>query len=592
MPDGQGQVSNLSLGALERIEVLRGPFSALYGNASGGVLQAFTARGADSPGLRAGLALGGDGTWRASANARGLAGTLDYNVDALRFRTDGYRAHGRAERDVFQAMLRWPLGRGEVSLLANGLSSPLAQDPLGLTDAQWRADPRQAAAAALQFDTRKSLRHRMLGLDLDWPVGDAQHWRLLAYGGNRDVLQFLAVPASAQANPLSGGGVVDLGSRFSGAEARWQGERDWAGGPLTATLGLAADQQVQHRLGFENFVGARTGVIGALRRDQRDTVSDLDAYAQLDWRPVPRLGLLVGARATRVRFRSDDAFVTAGNPDDGGRRDFAATMPVAGLDWSASAHTSLYAAYGQGFETPTFDELAYRADGGAGLDFALAPSSTRSLELGLRSRATTRLQWQATAFRAGTADELVVATNAGGRSAFQNAGRARRQGAQRSLDARAGAHWRLQGAATWLDARFEDAFRTCAGSPCPRPTISVAAGTPLPGLARMQAFASATWTGARDWTVTTSAQAVSSIPVANTSTLRAPGQAQFDVEVGKAWRPAGARGGTLATTLRVGNLFDRQAVGSVIVNEASGRFFEPAPGRTLLLVLDWRLAAR
>jgi hypothetical protein len=152
----------------------------------------------------------------------------------------------------------------------------------------------------------------MLGLGLDWPVGDAQHWRLLAYGGNRDVLQFLAVPASAQANPLSGGGVVDLGSRFSGAEARWQGERDWAGGPLTATLGLAADQQVQHRLGFENFVGARTGVIGALRRDQRDTVSDLDAYAQLDWRPLPRLGLLVGAWATsggrrkwRTRYNSE-----------------------------------------------------------------------------------------------------------------------------------------------------------------------------------------------------------------------------------------------------------------------------------------------
>src|SRR5204863_1963465 len=38
MPDGQGQASTFALGSAERIEVLRGPFSALYGNASGGVI--------------------------------------------------------------------------------------------------------------------------------------------------------------------------------------------------------------------------------------------------------------------------------------------------------------------------------------------------------------------------------------------------------------------------------------------------------------------------------------------------------------------------------------------------------------------------
>ena len=41
MPDGQGQTNNIDIASLERVEVLRGPYSALYGNASGGVINAY-----------------------------------------------------------------------------------------------------------------------------------------------------------------------------------------------------------------------------------------------------------------------------------------------------------------------------------------------------------------------------------------------------------------------------------------------------------------------------------------------------------------------------------------------------------------------
>jgi len=587
MPDGQGQVSNLDLGALERIEVLRGPFSTLYGNAAGGVLQAFTARGADAPGVRATAAFGADETRRLSANLRGLARGTDYNVQASSLRTDGYREHGRAGRELFNAMLRWTVGGdGELALLVNGLSSPLAQDPLGLSDAQWRADPRQASPAALQFDTRKSLQHRMLGMDLRFGEG-AQEWRLLGYGGTRDVLQFLAVPLAAQGNPLSGGGVVDLDSRFAGIEARWHWHGLLSGAPLDATVGLTADRQWQHRLGYENFVGDALGVRGRLRRDQHDVVDDLDGYAQLEWRPAPRLGLLAGLRSTRVHFASGDDYIAPGNPDDSGRRAFSAISPVAGLDWQAGGRVSAYVSYGHGFETPTFDELAYRPDGSAGLNLALDPSRTRSIEAGLRSRGDASLHWQATAFRADTDDELVVATNAGGRSAFQNAGAARRQGLELSLDGAHGAHWSWQAAATLLDARYRDAFLTCAGSPCPAPTVRVAAGTVLPGVPRTQGFVATTWQGEDGWTATVSAQVASSVHAANTSAASAPGYGTLDFELGHRWRLGrGDAGPGLATTLRLANAFDRHAVGSVIVNEANGRFFEPAPGRTLLFVAE------
>ena len=586
MPDGQGQASNLDLGGLDRIEVLRGPFSALYGNAAGGVLQTFSARGAEDPGLRSGIAAGGDGLLRLSSNLRGARGQLDYNLDAMHFRTDGYREHGAAQRDLFNAKLEWkPGGRVGIGVLVNALSAPTAGDPLGLTSAQWRADPRQAAPAALAFDTRKSLQHRMLGIDVRLGSGSDSdnQLRLMAYGGSRDVLQFLAVPTAAQTNPLSGGGVVDLASRFAGTEVRWTAHGHVAGGPFDAVLGLAADRQRQHRRGYENFLGTIQGVRGALRRDQRDAVGDVDQYAQIDWRPQPRLGVLLGVRHGVVRFDSDDNFIVPGNPDDSGQRQFAATTPVAGLNWRLRGGGTLYLSAGRGFETPTFDELAYRADGSAGLNFLLRAADSRSVEIGARAAVQARVQWQAAMFRADTDAELVVATNAGGRSAFQNAGRARRQGFEFTAHAPLARRWTGRLAWTWLDARFRDSFLTCGAGPCRAPVQPVAAGTPLPGLPRSQLFTSLEWQGARGLAAVLSVQAVGAVPVANAGAVRAPGYAVFDLELSCVSR----RPGLPSASLRLGNLLDRHYVGSVIVNEANGRYFEPAPGRGLMLALDW-----
>ena len=51
MPDGQGQTGSFMLFSTRRIEVLRGPFSALYGNAAGGVISVFSENGALPPTL-------------------------------------------------------------------------------------------------------------------------------------------------------------------------------------------------------------------------------------------------------------------------------------------------------------------------------------------------------------------------------------------------------------------------------------------------------------------------------------------------------------------------------------------------------------
>jgi iron complex outermembrane receptor protein len=581
MPDGQGQVSNFNLASLGRIEVLRGPFSALYGNAAGGVVHAFTADGADDPGWRLGLAAGADALQRETIDWRGASDALDHLLDATRLRTDGYREHGAAARDAFNLKLRYaPTTRSKLTLVANGLDSPEAQDPLGLTAAQVEEDPRQAAPAALLFDTRKALRHQQLGLVFEQETG-AGDWRLQVHGGRRRVLQFLSVPAAAQANPLSGGGVVDLDSGFSGVDMRWSRSL----GTLTLVLGATSERQDQHRLGFENFEGSQLGVRGRLRRDQDDFVGNTDLYAQASWQVREGSLLMAGLRRSRVWFRSDDDYVDAQNPDDSGSAHFSASTPVFGASQDLGAHWTAYASHGRGFETPTFDELGYRPDGSAGLNFDLRPARTRSTEAGVRARYAHGLAVDFTVFRADTRDELAVASNAGGRSTYRNIGRARRQGVEAFATWPIAHAWRGSLSATWMQASYRDAFLACAGSPCPAPTVPVAAGAEVPGVPRAWWSLGADYDAGGRWQARVELRHVGSVPVDNARALHADAYTVAGLEA--AWRLPALRAGS-RLFLRVDNLFDRRYVGSVIVNEANGRFFEPAPGRAWVAGADLR----
>ena len=206
-PDGQGQVSQFNLDSASRVEILRGPFSALYGNSSGGVIQLFTATGNGPLQLRSGVAYGSFDNFRASLNALGSVGPLGYNLDYSHFQVDGFREHSAAKNESFNGKLNYSFNESNrLALIANVVSRPDAQDPLGLTPAEFAADPESTDSAATRFNTRKSLQQQQGGLIYDFDINDSQSVRVLGYFGHRIVQQFLSIPASTQGSPTSAGG--------------------------------------------------------------------------------------------------------------------------------------------------------------------------------------------------------------------------------------------------------------------------------------------------------------------------------------------------------------------------------------------------
>ena len=312
MPDGQGQLSHFNLAAGDRIEVMRGPFSALYGNSSGGVLQLWSADGEEPDQWRVAASAGSNASHALSARLLGKQGALGYNLAASTFETDGYRGHSAARRDSANAKLTFDLGdERRLDFIFNYLDLPDADDPLGLTLDQVRADPRQASPVAA------AVRHAQVGApdpgrrDLPAAAGRAQTLRVMGYGGQRGVEQFLSLPAAAQANPLNSGGVIDLDNDYGGFDARWTWQGEIATHPFEVTVGANMDRQRQHRRGYENFVGGTLGVKGAQRRDERNQVENFDQFAQAWWKFSDRWALLAGVRHSEVRFRSDDHYITA-----------------------------------------------------------------------------------------------------------------------------------------------------------------------------------------------------------------------------------------------------------------------------------------
>ena len=594
MPDGQGQFSQFDLGSADHIEVLRGPFSALYGNSSGGVIAVFTEDA--KPGYMVGgtAQYGTFNTQRYAVKTEGDDGVVNYVVDAAHFQTDGYRFHSEAERDNFNAKLRFDTSdTAKLTVVANVVETPSIQDPLGLTRAQLAANPSQAGVGALQFNTRKSLDQEQLGAIYDDKLGADDDWSTTLYTGHRATTQFQAIPVSTQAAPLSPGGVIDLNRAFWGVDSHVTDARELAGTPLQVVGGISYDDLEEARKGYLNFDGSDFGVEGALRRDEANHVYDFDQYLQAQWDPDARWRMIAGVRNNLVEVTSHGHIPVLDDADSSVR--YSAVNPVAGVTFRASSAVNLYGSYGRGFETPTLNDLAYRSVDGSlpGLNLGLKPARSDNYEVGIKA-GTGPVRADLAAFYIKTEDELAILQNSGGRTVSQNIGETNRRGMELAVDASWAGGFSGRLAYTYIRAVVGQAYATCIAAPCnplanpggplPANYKTVAAGSYLPAVPMNSLYVGVTWSySSLGFSTTLETQARAQIYADDRNTQAAGGfwvtnlRAGFEQET-RHWR--------FSEFARLDNLADRAYVGSVIVNETNSRFFEAAPGRTAYIMFN------
>ncbi len=568
-PDGQGQAATFNLDTAERIEVLRGPASTLYGSNAGGVIQVFSRDGVGRPRIGAETLIGSDGLSRKHLTAEGEADGVGFVLDASRMDTDGYRDHSSARRDQAFAKLNFkPDEDSKLALIYSSLEQNGTQDPLGQAWEAYKADPRSVAINALNFNTRKSIDHQQLGANYERYFGSAT-LQTTVYAGKRSVIQYLSIPQAPQQNNAGhSGGVVDFDREFHGGSIRWLQPIEGVSGDLRLVFGLDYDQSRDDRRGYENFSGTQIGVKGNLRRDEVDTVTSLDPYAQATW-AIGNWTLQGGLRYSTVEVDVDDKYIVGANGDDSGTKRYEKATPSVSLGYAFTPDLNGYVSVGKGFETPSQAELAY-SQGNAGFNYGLEPSESTQYEIGLKARIAGDTRINAAIFQINTDDEIVVLANQDGRTSYQNAGKTLRRGFELGVESQFTEQWSAALAYTYLAATYDSRF--VAGNNI------IDKGNDLPGVPRTTLFGELAWKPVDGISTALEGLYRSKVYVEDINIEKAaPSYAVFN------WRTRFEQHfGPWKThqTLRLDNLADRQYVGSVIVGDGNGRFYEAAPGRS------------
>ena len=569
LPDGQGQLTNLELGAADRIEILRGSASALFGNASGGVISIWTDPTAPRTVRQDVRVLFGTfdrdlnrnwSKWQSSTSFRVGSGSALVTVSRLDYR--GQRQHSDADFRNLNSRWHFPLAPGwSLAATADVGWDPRADNPGALTNNEMRVN--RDSAARLNIT-------QVAGKDVTQGQGGVTVRREFAGGGEASLTVFgitrrLKNPTTFAYIDLKR---FDYGARFSVSRPVPLGSLE-----QRLTAGIDFQRQRDDRLNFNN-VGGQPGPLRQL--DQLEHVTEVGPFIQSALQLTPKVSVTGGIRYDWVNFQVNDRLVNDSNPDDSGGRLMRALSGSLGVAVTPSDAVTLYGNVGTSFETPTTTELTNRPDSAGGFNPGLQPQKATNYEIGLRGDVAGRLNYSVALYQADVRDELIgyQVPSSSGRVFFQNAGTSRHRGIELGSELEIAAGLNLVTTWTYSDFRYT---RYTLGT-------HVLDGQTLPGIPQhwlhflLQLRPPALRGG---WVEVEETHSSGFIVDDTASTSNAP-------RTGPWWTTnlrAGWDGTVGSVRLRpfVGfnNVWNRAYVGSVVINAANRRYYEPAPGRNV-----------
>jgi iron complex outermembrane receptor protein len=580
-PDGQGQGSSISLTSADRIEVLRGPLAQLYGNSSGGVIQAFSKAAPENAELGYQYYVGSYGLHRADYQFGDTVGGVGILADYSTMTIDGYRANSATERKQFNGKLGFDLNEQlHVNMVFNQFDMPQALDPLGLTRAQLLADPSQAGTGAEKFVVRKTVLQSQLGSSATYKLDRDRSFTGRAYYGTRDNLQY----QTGSPGPNVNGAWTGLNRAYYGVGLQYNAHAVWADMPVDWAAGYEFDRSRELRQSGPAALGKQT----ATTRKEDNQSENSDLFVQGSALVSDHVSVSTGLRHSTVRFVSDDYYITPTDPDGSGNVSYQSTNPVLGFTYHATEDLNLYANYGKGFETPTLAEMAYQFSPANTIvgqfNTQLNASSSQHYELGSKWVPNAHSRVDLAIYQIDTVDELVVSSSASGKTVYKNAPGTSRTGWELSGSTQLTPHVAFNASASMIDAHYSQAYTSG--------TTPVANGSKLPGIPQSFLFSELAWTseaaGATKPGLRLGVEVVQAgrIYANDTNTESADGHTVLNLSASQRWAVGK---GALTVYARANNVSDERYVGSVIVNQSASQFYEPGLPQNWTLGLSLNL---
>lgn len=327
---GDAALSRIPLSQVERIEILRGPASSLYGaDAVGGVVQIFTRRGEGRPRVNASTGFGTDNTRDSTAGVSGGNEFLSFSLQGGHYQTDGFSAvHNRRSASY---------NRDRDGYRNSSLSGSLSIRPA-------RGHEIGASFLVSNGTSRYDIMPKAADHKNDQ---DVSAWS--AYSRNR------------------------LADRWTTTLRLGRSEDD----AVNYSNGIAGSRYrtVQEQASWQNDIRLPVGSALLAAEYLKQSVSGTTAYT-VDERSIRSLlagwGGGIGNHGLQINLRRDD------NSQFGGR-----TTGAASYGYQLSDAWRAHLGYGTAFRAPTFNELYFPNTGWGGGNPDLKPERAKNGEVGL-----------------------------------------------------------------------------------------------------------------------------------------------------------------------------------------------------------------
>lgn len=535
-PDGQGQIDNLLVGLIDRIEVIRGPSASFYGNASGGVIYMSTLEEINEK-VRLNYTTGSYGLHIAQA----LVSMSKNNNKALlalsHSRSDGYRDHSAFSQ--FQSnykSVRTINKKNKLLWQVNYTHGPKAYDPGGLTLDQLVENPRKARVANLDYDAREALDHFKTGAQLSSQLPKATLKNHL-YLAHRKFIGYL---------PFKTGGVSTFNRFYWGLGSSLN--RSFKNSNLH--LGWSHDSQVDHRKRYNNIDGAK----GELQQEQDENYTNSALFINSN-NTLGSWMVQTGVRADYIALSFDKSQK---------KQSYFSLNPNLGLHYKLSSRSGVYSRYSQSFQTPTLSELSNDPNGSLGFNSDLEPTKATNIELGFKLR-TRNSRFEIALFSITSKGELVPYTMElyPGRTFYSNAGKTARKGVEVSYLKKWG-DFKMEQSYSFSDFKFESTNKY------------------LPGIPQHNFFNKFTYELSKEVQLAFTSVYWGSLYATSSNSVKVKDQYYSHLSMSKSYKTVDLKWG-------INNLFNSDYYDNIRVNTWGGRYYEPAPKRNVYLGILWRI---
>ena len=553
LPDGQAGVDSIDLGSASRIEVIRGPSSSNFGNASGGVIAIETETGSDPGFVQTTIATGDLGYSKLQLKSGGKTENMNYLINFSRQELDGYREHSISEGSLMNAKFGFNLSEiDRLKLSLNYTDQPKSQDPGGINLSQVNTNRKSARDRNLSYDSGESLNQKRIGLvyERDHSIG------LLT------VRNYYVTRDFSNKLPFKNGGSVNIDREFYGFGMQYQFGESLPEN-FSLTTGFDTDRQDDDRKRYNND----SGKLGSMSFDQQEKVNSNGLFVQSRY-DLGNWSISSGIRYDEVKFDITDRFLS--NGDDSGEIEFDAVSPSFGLNY-VMENASIFASMSSSFETPTTTELA-NPDASGGFNALLKPQEASNIEIGYKS-VKNNIYHEIAVFNIDLNDELVPyeLEEFPGRTFYSNVGKSSRKGVESLLSWSVKPNLTVDASYTYSDFSF-DSFIDKNNKDF--------SGSKLPGLPESFAYFGIRFENENGLNMNFNLNYSGDLFANNANSVKVQAytvsnfRLSYNINKGD-WK--------ILPYMGINNIFDTEFNSNIRINAFGSRYYEPAPERNSYL---------